>query len=121
LEEIGHATVEVAGTRKLYHVTDAGQQHLEQNKDAVDAMFDQFGRIAERMERVRHAFRGEPGTEEFGRGRGRHGSKEFARARRDLVQAIEAHWDESPEGQRRIIDILKRAAADINGVDATGN
>ena len=29
LEEIGHATVEAVGTRKLYSITEAGKQHLD--------------------------------------------------------------------------------------------
>jgi DNA-binding PadR family transcriptional regulator len=114
LDEIGHATVETEGTRKLYHITESGKQHLEENREAIDTMFEQFGRVAERMERVRRAFRNED-VEEGGHGRGHHGSKEFMRARRDLVQAIEGKWDESPEEQRRIIDIVKRAADEIRG------
>ncbi len=30
LEEIGHATVETEGARKLYHITEAGKEHLEE-------------------------------------------------------------------------------------------
>ncbi len=38
LEEIGHATVEVEGTKKLYRITDEGKHHLEQNRASVDAI-----------------------------------------------------------------------------------
>src|SRR5712672_2261909 len=37
LEEIGHATVEVEGSRKLYHITDAGKEHLDDNRRTADA------------------------------------------------------------------------------------
>src|SRR6202046_886966 len=55
LEEIGHATVQTEGTRKLYHITDAGKQHLEDNRNRADAMFAQFERVGERMDRLRRA------------------------------------------------------------------
>src|SRR3979490_1288195 len=32
LEEIEHATVEVDGARKRYHITEAGKKHLESNR-----------------------------------------------------------------------------------------
>src|SRR5580704_11345581 len=63
LEEIGHATVEAVGTRKLYHITDAGKEHLESNRGAADALFAQFGRVGERMDRVRRAMRAEEAGE----------------------------------------------------------
>src|SRR5271169_2130580 len=55
LEEIGHATIETEGARKLYHITNAGRQHLEDNRATADALFAQFSRVGERMERVRRA------------------------------------------------------------------
>src|SRR5580692_8943972 len=36
LEEIGHASVEQEGTRKLYRATDAGLKHLADNRATVD-------------------------------------------------------------------------------------
>src|ERR1700678_942479 len=45
LEEIGHATVEVDGTRKLYSITDLGREHLADNVAAADALLTQFGRV----------------------------------------------------------------------------
>ena len=32
LEEIGHATVETEGARKLYHITELGRAHLEEHR-----------------------------------------------------------------------------------------
>src|ERR1700737_1188048 len=55
LEEIGHATVEADGTRKLYHITAAGRQYLDENRAKADALLAQFERVGERMDRVRHA------------------------------------------------------------------
>src|ERR1700685_3654397 len=69
LEEIGHATVEAAGARKLYHITDAGREHLEANRDAADTLFAQFGRVGARMDRLRRAMHAEESGEEFEGGR----------------------------------------------------
>src|SRR5713226_8914261 len=55
LGEIGHATIEADGNRKRYHITEAGQQYLEEHRTRADALFAQFARVGERMDRVRRA------------------------------------------------------------------
>jgi DNA-binding PadR family transcriptional regulator len=112
LEELGHATLEADGTRKLYHITEAGRQYLEEHRATADALFAQFGRVAQRMERVRRALNAD---EESGNDQERRGSKELMCARRDLKSALADKWDSSPEEQRRIAAILGRAAAEILG------
>ena len=109
LEEIGHATVEVDGSRKLYHITDAGKEHLENHRSTADALFAQFGRVGERMDRVRRAMHAEEADTEHER----RGSKELLRARRELKAALADKWDSSREEQQRIVGILKRATAEI--------
>src|SRR5271163_2636011 len=59
LEELGHATVETDGTRKLYHITDVGRQYLDENRARADALFAQFACVAQRMERLRRALHAE--------------------------------------------------------------
>jgi DNA-binding PadR family transcriptional regulator len=112
LEEIGHATVEASGTRKLYHVTQQGREHLDSNRSTVDAMFAQLSRVGERMDRVRRAMDVED-TGESEAEQERRGLKELWRARRDLKQALADTWSSSREEQQRVAEILKRAAADI--------
>lgn len=114
LEEIGHADVEADGSRKLYHITDAGKQHLEANRAAADAMFAQFGRVGERMERVRRAMRAEETGESPDIDHERRGSRELLRATRDLKAALAGKWGSPREEQQRIVEILKRAAAEIS-------
>jgi DNA-binding PadR family transcriptional regulator len=115
LEEIGHATVEADGARKLYQITDAGKEHLESNRSTVEALFAQFGRVGERMERVRRAMQAEATGEESATENERRGSKELQRARRELKAALLDKWDSSREEQQRIAEILKRATAEIQG------
>ena len=54
-----------------YPNTDAGKEHLESNRGTVEALFAQFGRVGERMDRVRRAMQaeetGEVSTETGGR------------------------------------------------------
>jgi DNA-binding PadR family transcriptional regulator len=115
LEEIGHATVEADGARKLYHITDAGKQHLDSNQSTADALFAQFGRVGERMDRVRRAMRVEETGEESAAESERRGSKELQRARRELKAALVEKWDASREEQQRVAEILKRATVEILG------
>jgi DNA-binding PadR family transcriptional regulator len=113
LEEIGHATVEVDGARKLYQITDEGKQHLESNRSTFDALFAQFGRVGQRMDRLRRAIHIDEAGEEGGAEQERRGSKELMRARHDLKAALADKWDSPREEQQRIVEILKRATADI--------
>lgn len=119
LEEIGHATVEAEGTRKLYHITAAGQAHLAENRATVEAMLERFEHIGAKMERVRKAFSDDAAADDgedfdagFGRGRG---SKALLEARRLLKSVLIAARGASPEEQQRIADILRRAAGEIRG------
>lgn len=115
LEEIGHATVEADGTRKLYHITDAGREHLRKNRTAADALFAQFERVGERMDRVRRAMDVDEAEDESATEQARGGSTELCRARRDLKVALADKWDSPREEQQRIVDILKRATGEITG------
>src|ERR1700676_371204 len=115
LEEIGHATVVVDGARKLYHITETGTEHLESNRGMADALFSQFSRVGERMDRVRRAMRADEIGEAADAGHEQRGTKDLLRARRDLKAALADKWDSSREEQQRIAEILKRATAEILG------
>jgi len=113
LEELGHATVAVDGARKLYSITEAGKAHLEKNLSTADALLAQFGRVGERMDRVRRALDAEESGEESDHEP--RGSRELHRAWRDLKLAVADKWHSSREEQQRIAAILSRAAAEIAG------
>jgi DNA-binding PadR family transcriptional regulator len=105
--------VAVDGARKLYSITEPGKAHLEKNLSTADALLAQFGRVGERMDRVRRALDAEEGGEESDHER--RGSRELHRARRDLKLALADKWHSSREEQQRIAAILSRAAAEIAG------
>ena len=113
LAQIGHATVEIEGVRKRYHITAAGRSHLEGQRAEANALFEQFGRVGERMERVRRAMRAEEAGDAADTGHERHGSRELLRARRELEAALADKWDASREEQHRLVEILKRVCAEI--------
>jgi DNA-binding PadR family transcriptional regulator len=113
LEDLGHALVQTDANRKRYHITDAGRRHLEEHRPATDALIAQFERVADRMERVRHALNAEQGANEPETRPQRRGSKDLLRARHDLDLALAGQWDGPREQQQRIVEILQRAAADI--------
>jgi DNA-binding PadR family transcriptional regulator len=114
IEEIGHATVAADGSRKLYSITDAGKEHLAKNLSTADALFAQFDRVGERMDRVRRVLDSDAGGEEPADGT-RRGSRELHRARHELKKALMDKWHSSRQEQQRIAAILARAAAEIAG------
>jgi DNA-binding PadR family transcriptional regulator len=116
LEEIGHATVEASGTKKLYRISDEGRAFLEQNQKDADTMLRTLERIGGKMERVREALAGDGAADaEDDDPSERGGSDEFRTARRALRQLLREKRHASPEEARRITDILRRATAEIAG------
>jgi DNA-binding PadR family transcriptional regulator len=111
LEEAGYATVEPEGAKKLYSVTDQGRAYLDQNKAAVEALFSQLERIGHRMGDVRRAFSGGEGDD----GSDDRDNHELRQARRELRRALHERKSPSVEESRRIVEILRRATADITG------
>jgi len=113
LEEIGHATVEIEGTRKLYQLTDLGRAYLEEHRDETEALFAQFSRVGERLEHMRRIMRSAQGDEDES---GEAGwSKALIRARHAIRSALAEKWNASAEEQERVADILKRAVQEITG------
>jgi DNA-binding PadR family transcriptional regulator len=113
LEEIGCATVEADGSRKLYRITASGQEHLDGNRSRAEELFTQFVRVGERMDRVRRAMHAQETEQDISVGQERGGSKDLHRARKKLKLALLDKWDSSREEQQRIAEILTRATAEI--------
>jgi DNA-binding PadR family transcriptional regulator len=117
LEEIGHATVAAEGARKQYSITDSGKEHLQKNAGTAEAMLAQFGRVGERMERVRRAFDSDASGEDISESGADHrrGSKELKRALHELRSALSEKRHSSRDEQQRIAEVLQRACAEIAG------
>ncbi|MBS0445970.1 MAG: PadR family transcriptional regulator [Proteobacteria bacterium] len=128
LEEIGHASVEAQGSKKLYSITEAGLTHVEQNRAAIDALLGQMAWIGQRMDDLRRAMAGggaDDDTADFDaplsrghrghRGRPDHEAPEVRQARRNLKSAMIEKSGADADEQRRIAEILERAATEIRG------
>jgi DNA-binding PadR family transcriptional regulator len=115
LEEIGYASVEAEGAKKLYRITDEGRAHLAENRRVVDAIFAQLAWIGAKMEHVRRVFAGDDARTNESDERPRGWSAELNQARRTLRAALAAIIDASAEEQRRVAEILERAAREIRG------
>lgn len=108
LEEVGHASVEQDGGRKLYRITPQGEAHLAEQRATADAILQALSRIGRRMDEVREAFAGVSDLDA-------DSPDELHRARHNLKRALRSkHGSDSAEA-RRIAGILERAAAEILG------
>lgn len=112
LEEIEYATVETEGSKKRYHITDAGRAHLSANRAAADAILAQFEWVSCRMDDVREAF----DDGEAGQGHGDQHAlhREFHRVRSEFKNAVRSRMHAGTEEQQRVLEILKRALAEIH-------
>lgn len=137
LEEAGFVTSAADGNKKLYTITPEGRGHLEENRDSVASTLDFLGRTGEQMNRFREFVKadwpfsneGEPedgNTRPFWAERGpqapepdrpmRDATPELEAARKALKQALKKARKGSEEQQRRAADILRRAAAEVDGL-----
>ena len=126
LEETGLAEVENDGAKKLYKITEAGRQKVEENRDMIDQTLAKLERIAEGMAFVNRMFdpdhQGGSGGGRDGRGHRRrdHEDDEFGRdhsnvhaARQLLRSALRMRHPWSTSEAARISGILERAAMEI--------
>jgi DNA-binding PadR family transcriptional regulator len=121
IEEIGHASIEVDGTKKRYSITPEGIAYLEANRSSADTLLEQLAWIGQRMEHVRQAFDGRRSDATDGEdfdaphGRGDDSTLDIRRARRNLKAAMVAKLGANADEHRRIAEILERAAREIRG------
>jgi DNA-binding PadR family transcriptional regulator len=118
LEEAGYVTSVAEANKRLYTITDEGRTHLADNREAVESTLAHLGKIGEQFSKVRE--RWEEARHEFNE-RGPRPDRDMDdvepavnEARRDLKDAIK--WsakNRDPENQRRLADILRRAAEEI--------
>lgn len=135
LEEIGFASVEAEGNKKLYRITETGTAFLKENQQTAEAMLNELTEIGRRFARATKAMNEDEGAEDdageeselgtwplgersFGRVSRRESIVEIMQARHDLKHAMMEQFRASPEEHKRIADILRRAAAEIRNKKA---
>lgn len=117
LEELGHAKVEAEGSRKLYHITEAGLEHLHQNRATVDSIFAQLDHVGRKMDRVRRVFAGDEEVEDDAgpMPRGRI-FREIWLAHRELGLVLRQQLRHgSAADQKHVLDVLHRAIDELRG------
>jgi len=114
LEELGFASVEASGTKKLYSITTEGREHLDQNRPIIEIMFNDMDHIGRKMEKMQQFFAHDDSDEGAFDLRG---SAEFGEAIRAFKMALrQKHRSAStPKEAQRIAEILRRATAEILG------
>lgn len=143
LEEAGYVTSNTEGNKKLYTITEEGKAHLADNREAIEATLDFLGKAGEKVKDWREKMQSEdwPFSREqaekfrdmkrpgwpFGSDEApppprpdrdmRDVLPEVNQARRELKSAIADAVSQGEETQRRVADILKKAAADIRATD----
>ena len=111
LEELGYVTVQLEGNRKRYELSQAGRDYLDANRERVELMLAKLSHIARKMDSVRRAFAGEEPADISEGG----WLPELNAARRALKHALLRRDNAPAAEQRRIAEILMRAARDIEG------
>jgi DNA-binding PadR family transcriptional regulator len=118
LEEAGYVTSTAEGNKRLYTITEEGKAHLADNREAVESTLAHLGRIGEQVHKVR--MRWEEAERNFREPPHRPDrdmedvDPSVNEARKELKQAIkEAAKNPDPVAQRRLADILRRAAEEI--------
>jgi DNA-binding PadR family transcriptional regulator len=118
LEEIGHASVLAEGSKTLSSLTATGRDYLAEHRVHADTMMAQLAKIGARIAKAKRFFRSGdemPQDDEDVTRRDADPSSSMKAARRHLRAVLHDSEDASPEEQRRIIDILVRAAREIRG------
>jgi DNA-binding PadR family transcriptional regulator len=103
LEEIGHATVDATGAKKLYQITESGRAHLAENQVTADAILSQLAAIGRKMQAAREFF-ADDGEDD-----------DLHTASHDLRHAVRGSRHATPEERKRVAEILRRATREIKG------
>jgi DNA-binding PadR family transcriptional regulator len=112
LEELGFASVEISGTKKLYNITTEGRQHLDENRKTAEVMMTDLEHIGRKMERMQQFFASDDSGDDVSHLRG---SYEFGEAISAFRSAIRQKHHCTPKEAQRIAEILRRATAEILG------
>jgi len=97
LEDEGLVTARDADGKKVYEVTDAGRQFLQEHRDVVDDIFE---RVREAVDRVAGG-----------------GMVDVNRALGRVVKAVyRAGWKVDEAARKRVAELLAKAAEEIEGL-----
>lgn len=107
LADVGHASVELDGAKKLYTLTDAGRAHVAQNRERIAAIFDELAAIGRRFAAV------DPAAGSAAAAPSAAGTDPLAEVFRDLKAALFDAAQADAAERSRVLAILQRAIAEI--------
>lgn len=113
LEEAGYATASQEGNKKAYTISEEGRTYLNDNREAVASTLDFLGKAGERAKEMREHMEARGGRDRDIPGV----LPEVNEARRALKSAIASAVRGSEDQQRRLAEILRRAAEEIGKDD----
>lgn len=115
LEEAGHATASTDGNKKVFTIAESGTALLDEDREAVEALFAQMEAFGRKMERAREWFGSPEGEGSHGREPQSEAMKALEQARRRLRALIVAATEGTDNDQQRVAEILQRAADEVLG------
>jgi DNA-binding PadR family transcriptional regulator len=123
VEELGYATAESEGNKKLYKITDAGREYLAKNRAIADETLEQLSRFGKKVAKMQKHFADEEAESDLGsddvtpqgRDEWRKLKIEFGELRHELKAALREKIEAPPEEKKRVLDVLKKAIQDIRG------
>lgn len=121
LEEMGYATSEADGSKKLYRITDTGAEHLKKDRASVDETLDHLARWGRRVAEFQKRFDEESedaadvASDSGARSESRQVRLDLHRLRHELRAALFEKRGASIDESKRILAILRRALEEIRG------
>jgi DNA-binding PadR family transcriptional regulator len=121
LEEMGFTVSEANGNKKLYSITETGKEQLAKNREIVEETLEQLGRFGRKMARVQKHFADEEAENDFEQSDSRSGGRqewrkmksEFRELKDELKAALWEKIDAPTEEKMRVLEVLRRALAEI--------
>lgn len=111
LEEAGYAVSAADGNKKVFSITEAGQAHLNENREMIDHVLEHIERFGRKMAKARDWFGWNDDGDGGRRGRGRSEKRDEFRAVRHRLRAALGEIVDAPEAkQAEAIRILEAAA-----------
>lgn len=115
LEEAGYAVSASEGNKKVFSITEAGRDHLADNREMIDNVLDHLERFGRKMAKARDWFGWNDEGDDRREGRGGRGGRseardEFRAIRHRLRAALGDIVDAPAEKQAEAISILENAA-----------
>ncbi|MGB7101700.1 MAG: PadR family transcriptional regulator [Xanthobacteraceae bacterium] len=106
LEEAGYVTVAAEGSKRLYSITDEGRAYLAANRPIADIVLARLSAVGERTTRMRRAADDE-------RDRRRSLPPLVDAALAHLRDAVSKHLEGDADLEAQLVEIIARAAADL--------